>query len=163
MEVQVATEAPWPPRYYRLASIGLTLADWMEARGLSDPDEDSFGYGWSNLMTFATGADLMVDPREARPRLEISEIKVDGRTDPYAVFTYQVREGMEGVTPLVQSSPDLWEWMDALPELVPAASSLSADGVWTVSLREPASMSSSSYLRRFYRLRMEAGVAGPVN
>ena len=122
------------------------FAQWMATNGFINPLEDSTGLGMSNLMAFATGADLLANPKDALPTVMLVH---DSGAD-YLEFRYRRRTNATDIDYLVQISDDLTNWQ---PGTTQVSITDNADGTETVTVRPPALTPADVGL--FARLRVQ--------
>ncbi len=109
----------------------LSLAEWMAARGQTDPLADPDGDGFNNCLTFAFGHDL-------RPfGISAATDEIDGAGKHYLSMDYTRRIGTEAVTYTAQVSGDLtagsWAGTSAQTQQVSVINN--GDGTETVRVK----------------------------
>ncbi len=82
---------------------GLTLGEWMDANGLSDPHGDPDGNGITHSMTYAFGG-------EFAPIIEVRAVEVGGVVDDYLTLTYGQNGAATDVVIVPETSSDLANW-----------------------------------------------------
>lgn len=128
-----------------------TFAGWMAGHGFTDPLGDPDGDGINHLLTYVTGADLAVAPRDRLPGIGIATFNTGGSNAQHITFTYHRRNDASGFTLALQCSPDLTTWQDAMPFLVTAQTADNRDGTTTIVMREAAPLENSP-ATRYYRV-----------
>lgn len=125
-----------------------SLAQWLAANGLTDPLAIRDGYGVSNAVVYALGADLLSDPSAALPVPAVAPFTVNNVTTDYLTVTFTRRAGTEDARVTPQISSDLAAWTSGEPAAtVTVSRRLDANGTETVVVRDALPMSAGRYIR----------------
>ncbi len=130
----------------------LTLADWMLARGLTDPSADPDHDGLDNFGEFATGGDPLRDSSARLPRVALVAVG----PALHAVLEFRLSlAAADAVLTTIESSADLRSWADASADFVTLGQTWHADGTVTVTCRStlPAAPATRSFHRLAFRHR----------
>lgn len=122
------------------------FAEWMAARGATDPDAPFGSSSLSNLLAYAVGADLTPTPEAALPGVAIVD---DGGT-AYPALRHRIRQDAVEVTYLVEISNDLVLWQSGESFTTQFGSPVdNGDGTLTLTVRSRQSLASkpNQYLR----------------
>ncbi len=125
------------------------LAQWLGDHGVSDPLEEDFAPGISNLLVFALGADLLANPADAIPS---ATFVTSGATQHLAI-QFRRRLIASDLSYTVETSTDLTGWASdpgdgSLTSVVSAVDN--GDGTETVTVRLSAPWTGNG--RHFLRL-----------
>ncbi|MCF7676310.1 MAG: CotH kinase family protein, partial [Akkermansiaceae bacterium] len=131
------------------------FAEWMAARGATDPAAPFGSSSLSNLLAYAVGADLTPTPEAALPTLVI----VDEGGTAYPALRYRARRDTGDVTCAVEVSDDLVRWQSggAFTTQVGAPQD-NGDGTDTLTVRSLHSVASKP--TQFLRLRVALSGVG---
>ncbi len=128
---------------------GQSVADWLAARGENDPLALFSGTDLPNLVAFALGADLLADPVQAFPTVNIMQ---DAGED-YFALTYRRRIGAVGVSVEVETSHDLSNWQSGDGFTVAVGTPVpNGDGSESITVR--CALPTDQRVRGFLRLRV---------
>ena len=124
------------------------LSSWLTANGLTDPNAVQDGSTVNNAVVYALGADLLSDPADALPKLEIAAFTVNNITADYLTIAYNRRAGADDVQVTPQISSDLSTWVSGEPAAtVTVSRRLNGDGTEITVVREVQPMTTRRYVR----------------
>ena len=128
------------------------FSSWMDEQGNTNPQSPFGDSGISLLLAYATGGDLVENPREALPVVSVVSVG----DDLYPMLSYRVRKDANDVSYAVELSEDLISW-ERSPALVEDVSSPvdNDDGTLTYTVRAMNSLGSNS--QQFLRLVVTVG------
>ena len=128
------------------------FSSWMAEQGNTNPQSPFGDSGISLLLAYATGGDLVENPREALPVVSVVSVG----DDLYPMLSYRVRKDANDVSYAVELSEDLISW-ERSPALVEDVSSPvdNDDGTLTYTVRAMNSLGSNS--QQFLRLVVTVG------
>jgi hypothetical protein len=125
-----------------------SLAEWLAANGLTDPHAIRAGYGVSNAVVYALGADLLNDPSAALPVPAVARFTINDVTADYLTVTFIRRAGTEEARVTPQISSDLATWSSGEPAaLVTVSRHLNPNGTETIVVRDAIPLSANRYIR----------------